>query len=111
MARAGQMRDRITLQRETEVSDGGGGYELGWFTVATVWGQLMPERGNERVENGRMEASVGAVLRIRYSSDVAEVSAGWRAVVDGEEYNIRSVTQPDRRNRIIEMTVDRGVAV
>lgn len=110
MARAGLMRDRVRLERETEQPDGGGGYVLGWFLVATVWGQLVPERGRERVEGGRMEASVGAVLRVRYSSDLVDLTAGWRAVIDGVAYNIRSVTQPDRRNRIIEMTVERGVA-
>lgn len=110
MARAGQMRDRVRIERETEQPDGGGGYEVGWFHVATVWGQLVPERGRERVESGRIEASVAAVLRIRYSSEVADVTAGYRVVIDGVDYNIRSVTQPDRRNRIIEMTVERGVA-
>lgn len=111
MARAGLMRDRITFQQEREEPIGGGGYELNWHTAATVWGQLAPERGSERVEAGRMEASVGAVLRVRYSADTAAITAGWRALIDGEPYNIRSVTQPDRRNRIIEMTVERGVAV
>lgn len=105
------MRDRVTLQRPQETPDGGGGFDLDWFTVATVWGRFMPERGNERVRAGRIEASVGAVVQVRHSSDVADVAPDWRAVIGGVAYNIRSVTQPDRRNRIIEMTVERGVAV
>jgi SPP1 family predicted phage head-tail adaptor len=111
MARAGLMRDRVTLQVEQEAPDGGGGYVLAWHDVATVWGHLTEERGRERLESGRIEGALGAVLKVRHSADTERVNPGWRAVIDGVEYNITSVSQPDRRNRVVEMTVVRGVAI
>lgn len=108
--RAGQMRDRVTFQEAQEVSDGGGGYDVTWSPVATVWGSFIPERGSERVQAGRIENPVSGVLRIRYSSDVSGIDETYRALIDGVVYNIRSVTQPDRRQRAIEMIIERGVA-
>ena len=111
MARAGQFRDRVTFQVQVEVPDGGGGVALTWQTVAEVWGRYMPERGRERVAAGRLEASVEGVLHVRGSPDTAAITPGHRAVIGGVSCNIRSVTNPDRRGHIIEMTIEEGVAV
>ncbi|MBA5779493.1 phage head closure protein [Stappia sp. F7233] len=111
MARAGQFRDRVTFQTETDIPDSGGGQATGWADIATVWAHLVEERGRERIANGRIEASAGAVLRVRHSPAVAVVTESDRAVIGGVVYNIRSIAQPDRRNRIIEMVLERGVAV
>lgn len=105
---AGSMRKRITFRVETEVSDGGGGYELGWSDLATVWGSFKPERGNERVQAGRIAETLAGVMRVRSSATTRQVTASHIAVMDGEGYNIKSVSNPDQRNRFIEMTVERG---
>lgn len=110
MARAGQFRDRVTFQQSVDVPDGGGGVAITWQTVAVVWGHYMPQRGRERVAAGRMEAAVEGVLHVRGSPETSAITAAHRAVIDGAAYNIRSVTNPDRRGQIIEMTIEEGVA-
>lgn len=110
MARAGQFRDRAAFQAEQKVADGGGGSTVAWQTQFTVWAHLIPQRSREQIEAGRLESSTLATLRVRYSSDTAQITSEWRAVVDAVPYNIIAVSQPDRRQRIVEMSVERGVA-
>lgn len=105
---AGSMRKRITFQLETEVPDGGGGYELGWSELATVWGSFKPERGNERVQAGRIAETLAGVMRVRSSATTRLVTTSHIAVMDGEGYNIRSITNPDQRDKYIELAVERG---
>lgn len=110
MARAGSYRDRVTFQEPVKTAIGGGGSDLVWTDRLTVWARYMPERGRERVEAGRLTSAVGGVLQVRMSSDMAEVTAGWRVLIGGEPQNIRSVTNPDRRGRDLEMVLESGVA-
>lgn len=110
MARAGAYRDRVTFDEPVKTDIGGGGSEVVWTDRGTIWGHYMPERGRERVEAGRLSSVVGAVLRVRYASVPSGVDVGWRVLVDGVAHNIRSVTNPDRRNRELEMVLERGVA-
>lgn len=45
-----------------------------------------------------------------YSSDVVGFATDARVLIDGEPYNIRSVTNPDQRKKDLEFVVERGVA-
>lgn len=110
MAGAGALRQRVTFQTETEMPDGGGGYERGWSDVITVWGSLQPERGRERLQADRLQASLGGVLRVRSSTETRAITEAHRVLIDGVPYQIRSIANPDQKNRYLEMTVERGVA-
>lgn len=112
---AGPLRDRVTFQAESHVSDGGGGNALTWTTVTgtPVWGGFRPERGGERLDGGRLAQAMGGTLKVRSSAVTRAITTEHRAVIDGTAYQIRSVSNPDRRNRWIEMVLtlggDRGV--
>ncbi len=108
---AGRLRRRVTFQQEVETPDGGGGYELTWADRFSVWGGFRPERGQERLEAGRLESAVAGVLTVRSSSQTRQVTAEWRVMIRGEPYQIRAVTNPDQRSKYLELTVERGVAV
>lgn len=108
--RAGSLRDRVTFQRASRMSDGQGGGRRQWLPLFTVWGALREERGTERLEQGRIAAPFGATLRVRVSTDTAGITTADRAEIGGILYDIRAIAQPDRRNRAFEMTLERGVA-
>lgn len=108
MPAIGRLRDRVTFQVEANVADGGGGSELSWTDVVTVWGQFMPERGREQVDGGRLEASLRGVLRVRASSDTEAITTEHRVQIDSVPYNIRSISNPDRRDRFLEMVIEQG---
>ena len=106
---AGQLRDRVAFQKKVSVSDGGGGSTTSWQTQFTVWGGFRPERGRERLEAGRLESAVAGVLKVRSSVQARTVDASWRVLIDSVAYQVRSITNPDRRDRFLEMTIERGV--
>lgn len=107
---AGRLRKRVTFEKEVRTPDGGGGYSLDWRPEMTVWGGLQVERGRERVEAGRLNAAIGAVLTIRSSRDARALSPANRVIIDEETWNIRSITNPDSRNKYLELVVEKGVA-
>ncbi|QFT31811.1 Phage head-tail joining protein [Labrenzia sp. THAF82] len=108
--RIARRNERVTFQVAAEVSDGGGGFDVTWGGDVTVWGAFFPEFGREKVQGGRIEAPVGGTLNVRYSSDVIGFASDARVLIDGEPYNIRSVTNPDQRKKDLEFVVERGVA-
>ncbi len=110
MSRAGQYRDRVTFQAKSVVSDGGGGEQTTWSDLATVRGHLIVGRGREAVASGRIESQVGSVLRVRHTAVTAAITPANRVLIKSVTYNIRSVSQPDRRNKVVEMVLERGVA-
>lgn len=108
--RAGRLRDRVSFQAEQPASDGAGGNTVSWAAQFTVWGGVAEDRGRERVEGGRLAAPFVAVLTVRSSADTRRVTPDWRCVIKGEVWNIRSVGNPDRRSKALEMVIERGVA-
>ncbi len=106
-----RLRDRVTFEVETRTDDGGGGAELSWTVVATVWGDFAPERGRERVQAGRLESAVAGVLTVRSDMTTRAIAAEThRVLIDSVAYQIRSITNPDRCNRYLELAIERGPA-
>ena len=105
----GGMRHRLDLQRETKTPDGGGGYVLDWETVATVWGEVRPIAGRERLEAMRLASAVTHRAVIRWQAGLAP-DAEWRLVKDGRAFNIRAVVNLEERNRFLELLCEEGVA-
>lgn len=108
--RAGQLNKRVTFQTATETSDGGGGGSTSWGGNVTVWGQFRPERGRERLEAGRLESAEAGVLTVRSSEATRAITSAYRVLIDSIPFNIRAVSNPDQRNKAIEMVVEKGVA-
>lgn len=109
MASAGQLNKRVTFQSATVVEDAGGGGAETWGGDITVAGGFRPERGRERIEAGRVEAALAGVLKVRSSAATRAIDAEThRVLIDGEPYNITSVSNPDQRNAYLEMTVEAG---
>ncbi len=108
--RAGALNKRVTFQREVRVDDGSGGSSREFVDDFTVWGGVAPERGSERLEAGRLEASQSGILRVRSSSTTRSVDESWRVLIDNVPHQIRGAANPDQRNRMIELIVERGVA-
>jgi SPP1 family predicted phage head-tail adaptor len=109
---AGGLRDRCAFHRLDTTSDAYGNPTSGYSGTAflTVWGRLRVERGRERVEGGRLQSEVAATLTIRSSADARGVTEVDQVRIDGETFQIRAITNPDRRGRFLEMTLERGTA-
>lgn len=72
---ASDLRQRVLIEAPTDTPDGMGGYTRSWSAVATVWAQVTPRQGGERVIAQGVRSQAAYDVRIRYRSDA---SADWR---------------------------------
>jgi SPP1 family predicted phage head-tail adaptor len=68
--RAGELRDRVTIQSKTTVADGQGGRTTTWGTLDTVWARVSPVRTAERLQAAAIGALQAYQVTIRSRSDV-----------------------------------------
>lgn len=104
--KAGSLNKRARFESQTKVSDGAGGSTLSWTEYATVWAQLSPERAREKIQQGRITDNQAGVLRVRSSAATRLIDGKYRVVVDGVTYNIKSHSNPDTRNDMLEFIVE-----
>lgn len=105
---AGKMNRRCTLERETRLPDGAGGYTRTWDAYATVWGDLTVKSGNEKQVSEQQTNVQEYMLRIRYRRDVLPAD---RVVIQGAAYNVRNVFNNDQKRRFLMIRLQAGVAV
>lgn len=108
--RSGQLRERITIQRQTETVDEYGNVTGAWVDHLTVWADIRETPGKEKVEAGRVEASRTATIRVRRSSQTAAITEADRVQARGVAWNIRSIAQVDRAGAMLEFLAETGVA-
>lgn len=108
--RAGRLRHRVTVQSETQATDGAGGYGLSWTNVGEVWAAVEPMSARERTEAGQLEDATTHRIMIRYRSDV--VPTGKHRVLFGTRtFNVREIINQDERKEHLVLMCDEGVAV
>lgn len=106
---AGKLDRRITLQRVSETDDGYGTVAGAWNDIATVWAQLMPMSGAERLAALQGQSHANARFRIRKSSDVEDLNAKDRIEYpSGIYYDIVSVREDERAYLVIDGVVNGG---
>lgn len=105
---AGRMRDIVQFVTEAKTADGMGGSTVSTIPKVRTRGRFEVRRGREIVESDRTIAVMSGVLTIRYNALTANITEDDHVIINGVQYQIRSIAQPDRRNRRLEMVIDRG---
>lgn len=113
MIRAGQLRERVTIQKPVRVADGGGGASETWTGIdgnPNVRALIGPVREREEFEARRLESQVTHEVVIRYRSDITNRHRLlWRARHGDVPMNIRAVTNPDQRGIWTRLLCEEGV--
>lgn len=113
MIRAGQLRERVTIQVPVRVSDGGGGQAETWAGIdgnPTVRAMVTPVREREQVEAQRNESQVTHRVVLRFRADVTNRHRLlWLARHGDVPLNVRTVTNPDSRGIWTELLCEEGV--
>jgi SPP1 family predicted phage head-tail adaptor len=107
---AGQMRERVTFQRQTGGSDIYGNVVTGWADHLTVWADIRETLGKERVDAGRIEASATATVRIRASNATRALTEADRMIGRGVTWNIRSIVEVGNNRAMLDVLCEKGVA-
>lgn len=113
-AAASSKRKLFAFELRPLTSDGYGNTEAVAFEERfRVHGQLMPRLGGETVMASRLSGSQPATIKLRSSPQLREVTPEWRIrdVKSGAVYNIRSIANPDQRDRELEFLCDTGTGV
>ena len=111
---AGPLRERIAFESRAAIDDGYGNVVSGdWTLLTTCAARVEPLRGAETVQAMRLAGRQPVKITVRRSSLTMQIKPDFRArdVRSGELYNVRSVMNPDEKNRFLEMECELGVAV
>lgn len=105
---ARDLRDKITVERKTRVSDGQGGYTESWAAdpAGGVWARMDPLGGSERWQAMRVGSPVRYRAIVRWKDDGsgnAYWSAADRVTFQGRTYAISAVYPYQGGNRFVEM--------
>lgn len=93
---AGDLRRRLVIERVAATPDDGGGREITWEPVATVFAAVRPVRAEERDELGRLDGVATHAVEVRAGVDLA---GGDRLIVGGTTLRVLAVREADARGR------------
>ena len=89
MQKAGQLRDRITIQQRSSVQDATTGeIALTWADVALVWANIQHISGISAIKAGMDTSSVKTAIRMRYRTGI---DASMRVLHGTDIYSIEAV--------------------
>ena len=98
----GDLKKRVTLQYQTKVADGMGGFTVSWVDAATVWSAIWPVSATETIQADKTTMIITHRIRIRYRSGIR---ASWRVSWGGKYFNIVSIINPNMSNRWLDVMV------
>ena len=108
-----KLDQRITLSQEQERDDGGGGYDLAWVDVATVWASVQPVRGREQVSADKQEGTTLYRVTVRAKAVPGGVGSDMRLTwkTNGDmTMNVREVLDEGPRAGFVAFYAEAGVA-
>lgn len=109
--RAGILRQRITLQAPVITTGEIGGPLKTWASVATVWADINPLTGRERLQAAALKSEVSHEITIRWQAALADPQAvaAMRIVFGTRIFNIHASMNQDERNRVLVLLASEGM--
>ena len=104
---AGDLDQRIVIQRPDMVEDEGGGRSQGWTEFAWVWADAWPVGGQERAAAAKIEAATMVRFKIRR---LFGLDTTMRVIWQGKAHNIRAIADAGRREPFLTIDAEAGVA-
>ncbi len=99
---AGQLRQRVTIQKDTPVQDGYGQPVPVWSTHLTRWAAVEPLTGREYFTAQQTQAEVTTRIRVRWSSGHG-ITPKMRVSWSGRLFEIDSVLEPVSARRELHL--------
>ncbi len=102
--RAGDLRHRITIERPSStVDDFGQPIPGGWQEVASVWANIKPVSGREKLRAGAVESTLSHTVLVRYQSGLLPSASAdaWRINYGGRLLAIHAAMVVDERGQWI----------
>ena len=105
----GMLREAITINRSTSVSDGAGGRSASWAALAgsPARAYVKAKSGGERYASERVEATSKWLDVVRYFEGLRESDT---ITIRDRVHNIRFINNIEMADRWLEIDVDGGMA-
>jgi head-tail adaptor len=112
MAKAGVLREKAVFKKLAvgQVDQYGNTY-TGWTDRVTRMVDLIERVGREAIEGGALSDVVQATLRLRKDSATDQIKTADMVTVRGHDWAVKSVVQLDRKGTMLDILVERGVAL
>jgi SPP1 family predicted phage head-tail adaptor len=98
--RAGKLDRRITIQRNEPTTSSSGAQRENWVDVADWYAQSVPFKGGERYADQQLVGFGFVTLKLRWATEISELSVLHRFILDGWQYDILDVRETVRREVI-----------
>jgi head-tail adaptor len=108
--RTPRLSTRLTLEAPQRVADGGGGWQVVWNVVGTLWAEIRSSGARERVSGEREISRITHRITIR----AAEVGSDRRPTAEqrlrkgSRFYALRGVTEMDGRDGYLTCWAEEG---
>jgi SPP1 family predicted phage head-tail adaptor len=103
MMNIGRLNKRVTLYKFGEVTDSMGQETQQLISVATIWGDLRPVRGNEYYEVQKIRSKVSHKLYIRYNAAYEDIDSNWYVGFEDKRFDVVSVINVDLADKMFEI--------
>lgn len=105
-ARIGEMKERVTIQQKTTVTDTQLGRSVTWSDVETVWASVRPwpRAGGENIRAQAITAQMDYEIEIRYRADVTPTMRALWTPYDGSQKTLEvfeATPKDGRRERLL----------
>lgn len=100
---AGELRERVAIQRVTTTRDAIGGLIESWSTLTTVYARVQEMSAGEQYRRQQIQASASHKITVRYLNTIAPSD---RIVWRERTFQIRGITNPDMRRRFLDLACE-----
>jgi len=97
---SGELKKRVTIQYQTKVADGMGGFTATWNDLCAIWAAIWPTSANEVVQANAMTMVISHRIRIRYRS---VLRPSWRLKYGDKYFAIVSILNPNMANEWLDL--------
>lgn len=109
----GRLRHKVQIQRPSTARDMyGQQLPTEWLIIATVWADIKPIGGRERLRSFALEATLTSTIMVRYQIDLLPPldADAWRIAHGSRIYAVQGARVVDERNRWIIFDCAEGPA-
>lgn len=100
---SGSLRHRVGLYQPATTADTGGGTQLSYALIDTVWAQVRQISAGEDVVGDALVSQGRFSVRIRARTDITR---GWQIAHGDTTLRVIAVTDPDGRDRWRDITAE-----
>lgn len=109
----GRLDKRITIQRRSNTLDAYGQQVNQWTDIATVWANVKPIGGREKLRSMVVESLLSHTVMVRYSALLMPptLADGWRIVYGTRIFNVTAAMDLDEARKWIVFDCTEGSEV